>query len=67
MKKLKLGDVTVKSFVTNLKSEEKKEVKGGVTRAGCEPTNELACMTDPPWCYVSGSPCTWAWYCTAPK
>lgn len=67
MKKLKLGEVNVQSFVTNLNSEEENEIKGGVTQFGCNPTGEMACWTEHPWCYVSGSPCTWYMHCTAPK
>ncbi len=67
MKKLKLGNVQVQSFVTNLEDAHQNEVKGGATQFGCEPTGEIACWTQRPWCYVSGSPCTYGAFCTAPK
>ncbi len=67
MKKLKLENVQVQSFVTNLEDEKQEGLKGGATQYICAPTGEIECWTQHPWCYYSGSPCTQIAFCTSPK
>ncbi len=67
MKKLKLGNVQVQSFVTNLKDAQQRHVRGGATNYGCEKTGEYVCWTKIQWCYVTGNPCTNMLGCTAPR
>jgi len=70
MKKMRLNEVKVQSFVTNGEISNKNEIKGG--GSGNCATGQIACNTQEPYCYPTDQyPCTYApcsgLWCTAPK
>jgi hypothetical protein len=68
-KKLNLGDLKVKSFVTEIQDETSETAKGGFSAGQICNTNEpeFCNWTYNAWCVSNGRCETYEAFCTAPK